>query len=301
MTQIVRSNREARAFATSAPTEANSTEVKSQFPAEPPQGKLAPTGGSAVRAATSVGAQIDHIVVVAQTLEQGIAWCEATLGITPNEGGEHKQFGTHNCLFKIATPQYPLAYFEIIAIKPDATNSIAPKAINTPSTGQKRINSARWFDMDDAALQKAVAVEPRLVHFVAQTPDIQAAKSALKLQGIDRGTAVEASRHTRKGRLEWKITVRDDGQRLFNGSLPSLIQWGKNADAEPLRLHPRNTLPRSGVSLQSVAVTSPSADKLQAAYTAIGLSGVTIAQGEPNLTVTLRTPKGVVTLQSMGI
>ena len=301
MTLIVRSNREARAFATSAPTEANSTEVKSQFPAEPPQGKLAPTGGSAVRAATSVGAQIDHIVVVAQTLEQGIAWCEATLGITPNEGGEHKQFGTHNCLFKIATPQYPLAYLEIIAIKPDATNSIAPQAINTPSTGQKRINSARWFDMDDAALQKAVAQEPRLVHFVAQTADIQAAKSALKLQGIDRGTAVEASRHTRKGRLEWKITVRDDGQRLFNGTLPSLIQWGKNADAEPLRLHPRNTLPRSGVALQSVAVTSPSADKLQAAYTAIGLSSVTIAHGEPNLTVTLRTPKGVVTLQSMGI
>ena len=301
MTQIVRSNREARAFATSAPTEANSTEVKSQFPAEPPQGKLAPTGGSAVRAATSVGAQIDHIVVVAQTLEQGIAWCEATLGITPNEGGEHKQFGTHNCLFKIATPQYPLAYFEIIAIKPDATNSIASQAINTPAIGQKRINSARWFDMDDAELQKAVAVEPRLVHFVAQTADIQAAKSVLKLQGIDRGTAVEASRHTRKGRLEWKITVRDDGQRLFNGTLPSLIQWGKNADADPLRLHPRNTLPRSGVSLQSVAVSSLSSDKLQAAYTAIGLSGVTIAQGEPNLTVTLRTPKGVVTLQSMGI
>ena len=274
MTLIVRSNREARAFATSAPTEATSTEVKSQ---------------------------IDHIVVVAQTLEQGIAWCEATLGITPNEGGEHKQFGTHNCLFKIATPQYPLAYFEIIAIKPDATNSIASQAINTPAIGQKRINSARWFDMDDAELQKAVAVEPRLVHFVAQTADIQAAKSVLKLQGIDRGTAVEASRHTRKGRLEWKITVRDDGQRLFNGTLPSLIQWGKNADAEPLRLHPRNTLPRSGVSLQSVAVTSLSSDKLQAAYTAIGLSGVTVSEGERNLTVTLRTPKGVVTLQSMGI
>ena len=274
MTLIVRFNREARAFASSANTEVTSTEVNSQ---------------------------IDHLVVVAQSLEQGIAWCEATLGITPNEGGEHKQFGTHNCLFKIATPQFPLAYFEIIAIKHDATNSIAPKAMNTPATGQKRINSARWFDMDNADLQKAVTQEPRLLHFVAQTADIQAAKSALKLQGIDRGTAVEASRHTRKGRLEWKITVREDGQRLFNGTLPSLIQWGKNTDSDPLRLHPRNTLPRSGVSLQSVAVTSPSADKLQAAYMAIGLSGVTVSEGEPNLTVTLRTPKGVVTLQSMGI
>ena len=37
----------------------------------------------------------------------------------------------------------------------------------------------------------------------------------------------------------------------------SLIQWGKANAEEPLRLHPRNTLPRSGVSLQSVAVTSP--------------------------------------------
>ncbi|HMS26112.1 MAG TPA: VOC family protein [Burkholderiaceae bacterium] len=245
--------------------------------------------------------QIDHIVVVAQCLEQGIAWCEATLGITPHEGGEHKQFGTHNCLFKIATPAFPLAYFEIIAINSNATNNIALQAINTPSTGQKRINSARWFDMDDAALQKAVAKEPRLVHFVAQSADIQAAKSALKLQGIDRGPAVEASRHTRKGRLEWKITVRDDGQRLFNGALPSLIQWGKATDAEPLRLHPRNTLPRSGVSLQSIAVTSPNADKLQAAYAAIGLTGVTLLNGEANLAITLRTPKGEVVLQSGGI
>ena len=84
----------------------------------------------------------------------------------------------------------------------------------------------------------SVAKEPRLVHFVANTDDIQAGRAALKAVGIDRGAAVEASRPTRKGRLEWKITVRDDGQRLFNGALPSLIQWGKNSDAEPLRLHP---------------------------------------------------------------
>ncbi len=296
MTLIVRSNREARAFATLAnPAMAS---VGAQFPAEPPQGKLVPTGGSAAHEVASVGAisQIDHLVVVAHTLEQGIAWCELTLGITPEAGGEHPQFGTHNRLFKIATPQFPLAYFEIIAI-----NNIANNQANTPAICQKYINSKRWFDMDDADLQKAVAEQPRLVHFVVQTPDIQAAKSALKLQGIDRGAAVEASRHTRKGRLEWKITVRDDGHRLFSGSLPSLIQWGKNGDADPLRLHPRNTLPRSGVSLQSVAVTSPSFDKLQAAYAAIGLTGVAVAAGEPNITVTLRTPKGVVTLQSFGV
>jgi catechol 2,3-dioxygenase-like lactoylglutathione lyase family enzyme len=249
--------------------------------------------------------QIDHIVVLARSLEQGVAWCEATLGITPETGGDHPQFGTHNRLFKIATPGFPLAYFEIIAIKNGATNNIANISINT-TAGDKNSASnkdlkARWFDMDDAALQAAVAKEPRLVHFVAQTDDIQAGRTALKALGIDRGPAVEASRHTRKGRLEWKITVRDDGQRLFNGALPSLIQWGKSNAAEPLRLHPRNTLPRSGVSLQSVAVTSPTPDKLQAAYDAIGLAGVTVSAGEANLMLTLKTPKGVVELESKGL
>jgi Glyoxalase-like domain len=252
--------------------------------------------------------QIDHIVVVARTLEQGVAWCEATLGITPETGGEHPQFGTHNRLFKIATPSFPLAYFEIIALKNNANfaiNNAANNSTNTSTIGKNtslnKDSKARWFDMDDAVLQAAIAKEPRLVHFVAQTDDIQAGRTALKALGIDRGPAVEASRHTRKGRLEWKITVRDDGQRLFNGALPSLIQWGKSGAAEPLRLHPRNTLPRSGVSLQSIAVTSPTPDKLKAAYEAIGLAGVALAEGEANLMVTLKTPKGVVTLQSYGI
>ncbi len=232
--------------------------------------------------------QIDHLVIVAQNLDQGVAWCEATLGITPGPGGEHKLFGTHNRLFKIATPAHPLAYCEIIAI-----NSEASRAADT---AQKR-----WFDMDDEALQKAVAVEPRLVHFVANTPDVQAVRTALNGLSIDRGPALEASRHSRKGLLQWQITVRGDGQRLFNGMLPTIIQWGKADDKEPLRLHPRNGLPRSGVSLQSITCTHPQAPALQAAHTAIGLAGVAVQEGPANLIATLQTPKGLVTLESKGL
>ena len=232
--------------------------------------------------------QIDHLVVVAKTLEQGVQWCEATLGVTPGPGGEHALYGTHNRLLKIATPAHPLAYLEIIAINP----------------GAKRTSAAatqRWFDMDDAALQAAVAKEPRLVHFVASTDEIQAARIALKAQGIERGPAMQASRHSRRGVLQWQITVREDGQRMFNGALPSLIQWGKPTDTEPLRLHPRNSLPRSGVTLQRIAVTHPSADKLQAAYEAMGLIGVALETGSANIVATLNTPKGVVELQSQGV
>jgi hypothetical protein len=232
--------------------------------------------------------QIDHLVVAAHTLEQGVQWCEATLGITPEAGGEHSQFGTHNKLFKIATPAHPLAYFEIIAINPGAKGPANP-------------NAKRWFDLDDPELRAAVAKEPRLVHFVASTDEMLPARIALKGLGIDRGPAMPASRHSRKGVLHWQISVREDGYRLFEGCLPTLIQWGKPDDAEPLRLHPRNSLPRSRVSLDSIAVSHPSAAKLQAAYAAIGLEGVAITEGPANLSATLKTPKGLVTLQSMGI
>lgn len=231
--------------------------------------------------------QIDHLVVVARTLEHGVQWCEATLGIVPGPGGEHRQYGTHNRLFKVATPAHPLAYCEIIAIDPDAPR--APGA------------ARRWFDMDDAALQAAVAAGPRLVHFVVNTDAIDAARAALQALEIDRGPAVAASRHSRRGLLQWRITVRKDGQRLFQGALPSLIQWGAPGAQDPLRLHPRNSLPRSGVTLRSLAVAHPSHALLQQAYDAIGLAGIALEAGPANLVATLQTPKGLVTLQSLGV
>ena len=150
-------------------------------------------------------------------------------------------------------------------------------------------------------VQAAVAMQPRLVHFVANTDDILGACAALQAQGVERGPVVAASRHSRRGLLQWRISVRDDGHRLFDGVLPSLIEWGKPGDAEPLRLHPRNSLPRSGVSLQGLSVTHPEAGRLQAAYAAIGLDGVKVQAGAANLVATLRTPKGEIRLESLGV
>ncbi|MEI6551450.1 MAG: VOC family protein, partial [Betaproteobacteria bacterium] len=139
--------------------------------------------------------QIDHLVVAAHTLQQGVEWCEATLGITPAAGGEHEKYGTHNRLFKIATPGFPVAYLEIIAINPDAVIDKKP-----PPT--------RWFDLDNQQLQTELATSPRLIHFVVNTSNIQDARHAWKAQGIDRGPIIHASRKTPKGLLQWQITVR---------------------------------------------------------------------------------------------
>lgn len=229
---------------------------------------------------------IDHLIVAAQTLDQGVQWCEATLGITPGPGGAHPQYGTHNRLLKIATPRHPMAYLEIIAVDPGAAPAAAGK---------------RWFDLDDAVLQAAIAKEPRLIHFVAGTTDIRGALAALQTQGLDRGPALVASRPSANGLLQWQISVREDGQRLFNGALPSLIQWGASRDREPLLRHPRNTLPRSKVSLDRIAVTHPEADTLRAAYAALGLTDIDITAGEADVAATLHTPRGIVTLHSLGV
>ena len=222
-------------------------------------------------------ARIDHLVVVADTLEQGSAWCERTLGVAPGPGGEHALMGTHNRLLRIATVDYPRAYFEVIARNP---------ASDGPQQGRRR-----WFDMDDPALNTSVREQgPRLAHWVVQVPDVRAAVGALARLGIDRGEVVQTSRPTPRGLLQWQITIRSDGQRLFDGCLPTLIEWGD--------VHPAATMPESGVTLHGLAVTHPEAALLSRAFAAIGLEGVRVEQGPSNLCATLLTPTGTVRLES---
>ena len=225
--------------------------------------------------------RVDHLVVAAATLAEGVAWCETTLGITPGPGGEHPLMGTHNRLFRVASSQFPLAYLEIIAINSGAPSPRADCA-------------SRWFDLDNSDLQRTLASDgPRLHHFVASMTHAGNGVDALATLGIDRGPLLQASRMTPSGLLTWKITVRDDGQRLFNGTLPTLIEWGA--------VHPAHNMPDSGVTLQALDVCHPQAELLRNAYRAIDLNGVGITQGPPSLVATLHTPKGIVQLNSQGI
>lgn len=219
---------------------------------------------------------IDHLVVMASDLAQGVAWCEATLGVTPGPGGEHPLMGTHNRLLKIATATHRTAYLEIIAINPGAAYALP--------TGARR-----WFDMDDAALQALIAQHgPQLVHWVAGVPDLAAALSTLATQGLDRGAAVAASRATPQGLLQWQISVRPDGQRLFDGCLPTLIQWGDT--------HPTQTMLESGVTLLSLQVQHPEAAALNTAFRSLSLPIPPATTGPARISAQLQTPKGLVTL-----
>lgn len=223
---------------------------------------------------------IDHLVVAATSLAEGVQWCERVLGITPGPGGEHGLMGTHNRLFSLASAAFPAAYLEIIAI-----HSGAPSA--------RPEGAKRWYDLDDLELQLLLRnTGPQLVHFVASTTRAGAGVRALARLGLDRGELLAASRGTAQGQLAWKITVREDGQRLFFGALPSLIQWDG--------VHPTHGMAPSGVELQSLQASHPRPDALRAAYEAIGLAGVALVQGAPDLVATLQTPRGPVRLASHG-
>jgi hypothetical protein len=223
---------------------------------------------------------IDHLVIAASTLAEGVAWCEQTLGVIPGPGGAHPLFGTHNRLLRLHTETGQACYLEIIAIDPAATP-------------QRAAPLARWFDLDHPALHKQLREQgPQLVHWVLRVPDIHATLANWQAQGLDRGPALTASRPTPQGLLQWRISVRGDGQRLMGGALPTLIEWGD--------VHPCDAMPDSGLTLSALTLHAPGTDTaaLQQALAVAGLQDSTVHthSAPAGLSARLRTPRGGVTV-----
>ena len=219
---------------------------------------------------TGAATAVDHLVVAAATLAQGVAWCEATLGITPGPGGSHALMGTHNRLCRIDGPGFANVYLEIIAIDPAA-----------PPPGR-----ARWFGLDDPALQARMATAPQLVHVVARSAMLDMHRWGLITVGHQPGNPVKAGRDTPLGRLEWQILLRDDGALLCGGALPTLIQWAG--------LHPTSAMSACGVALQSLQLHGLPLR----AREVLRLRGVAHRDSGPALRAAFNTPRGEVVLES---
>jgi hypothetical protein len=217
-------------------------------------------------------------VIAAPTLAEGVAWCEQTMGVIPGPGGAHPLFGTHNRLLRLHTETGQACYLEIIAIDPAATP-------------QRAAPLARWFDLDHPAMHKQLREQgPQLVHWVLRVPDIHATLADWQTQGLDRGPALTASRPTPQGLLQWRISVRDDGQRLMGGALPTLIEWGD--------VHPCDAMPDSGLTLSALTLHAPETTALQSALAAAKLNNpaVQLRSAPAGLSARLRTPRGDITL-----
>lgn len=205
-------------------------------------------------------AQLDHLVVAAATLAEGVAHIEDQLGVVPDPGGRHERYGTHNALLSLG----PDAYLEVIAIDPDAP---------PPST-------PRWFSLGTDQLSDQLRTTgPALIHWVVAVDTMDGVPA-------EHGEPVSLSR----GDNRWRLTVPQDGSLPQDGVLPSLIQWHTP--------RPSTQLQDRGVRLRQLALATPDPGALTARLSALGLANApTVIEAErPALRAILQSPQGLAAL-----
>ncbi|KVO95234.1 VOC family protein [Burkholderia ubonensis] len=221
---------------------------------------------------------LDHLVVAARTLDEGVRHVADALGIEPAGGGRHPLMRTHNALFGV----WGGLYLEVIAIDSDA-----PADTGAPPR-------PRLFALDDPALQARLAHGPFLAHWVARV-DRPRQLALWQRQYPARIPPVVAMP---RGDLSWGLTVPDDGafpawQGAGDGLVPSLIQWDGPR-------HPSDALPRDGVALKALKGIHPRADTVREQLDWLGaahLLDLEAGDGAPALVAEFDTPQGTRTLR----
>lgn len=213
--------------------------------------------------------KLDHLVIGAATLEQGVNYVRDELGVDIPKGGEHPLMGTHNHVMKLGDD----LFIEVIAVNPDADAPSRP----------------RWYGLDDPSIQNSLEQSPRLLTWAANTDKLVPLMSKTEFQ-FGESTLVT------RGDLSWVFAVPDDGRLLASGMLPSLLQWHTNN-------HPANNMADLNVRFNSLSVHHPCAEWLTSILEAIDaldlVNVVALKANElPYLSAEFETPNGVVELNS---
>jgi Glyoxalase-like domain len=203
---------------------------------------------------------LDHLVVAAANLPEGVAHVERLLGVKMTPGGQHVFMGTHNAVLRLGND----CYLEVIAIDPSLPAPPRP----------------RWFGLDDPALQASLAKSPRLIHWVARTNDIVAAQA---MASDILGPVVSASR----GTLNWKITIPNAGALPGDGAFPTLIEW-------PSGDHIAGKMADCDCRLVELTIVHPDADRFRENLPQLAGPRVQFKQGRTvQLSAALMTPFGL--------
>lgn len=165
--------------------------------------------------------ELDHLVIAAADLADGVRWVEERLGVTMDAGGRHEVFGTHNCLLSLG----PDCYLEVIAVDPEA-----------PPPGR-----ARWFELDTDAMRARLTEGPALVHWVVRVPSLAGERHVMELS---------------RGSNRWALTVAPGGRMPMGGIAPSRILWHTTPPAS-LLLDKGVRLDTLSISTPDVAVLHP--------------------------------------------
>jgi len=213
--------------------------------------------------------KLDHLVIGANTLEQGVAYVEDLLGVAMPFGGVHRQLGTHNHLMQLGRD----VFLEVIAVNPDGDRPAGP----------------RWYGLDDPFVRARIQRQPTLLTWVVDTTNIHDL-----LMGANHSFG-EPQRISR-GALSWDFGVTDDGRMIAGGMLPYVIQWHTDR-------HPAAKMADRDCRLQGLEIHHPFPRWIEAALASIGaLDLVSIhplpKNAIPCLAADIETPNGRIHLKS---
>ena len=212
---------------------------------------------------------IDHLVIGAESLQQGVEYVRTQLGVEIPFGGAHPKMGTHNHLMQLGEN----LFLEVIAINPDIPSPARP----------------RWFGLDDPHLRHSLLKQPRLLAWVVNTPDI---KTLIDQAKFDFGQPELISR----GELSWLFGLPDDGRLLAGGMLPYLMQWHSTH-------HPAGAMPDRACRLETLSIYHPRPAWLARILDSIGINAQIQIQplpdnATPYMLASIKTPGGIKPLSS---
>lgn len=204
--------------------------------------------------------RIDHITVTAPSLNKGSDLVYERLGIRPQQGGEHPRMGTHNLLLRLGESMF----LEVIAINRAATKPL----------------QARWFGLDALPLNAPAM----LASWVARTDNIHELAS-VAIEPLGRPEPMS------RGKLEWLISIPEDGSVPLGGAAPLLIEWQAAA-------HPAAAMVDMGCSLVALELQHPEPLRVKALLENLDFSEPSVrvtvnGSATPSLIAHIRTPNGL--------
>lgn len=209
--------------------------------------------------------KLDHITVIAPSLQDGVSHVRSCLDMDVPFGQRHEYMGTHNHLLQLGGG----IYLEIVALDP---NGEGP-------------DRRRWFGLDD---QEQVRSDwnwgRRLRSWVARTDD------------MDDLLAEHSGVFGRKiplpmDRPVFDFAIPDDGSLPLGGALPSVIdRRGK--------LRSMDNIADLGATLKSFTLEHPEAQMVQEMSDSMEISGgPVVIQGDTFCYIAeIETPTGIKTL-----
>ncbi|CAN7425552.1 VOC family protein [Acidovorax sp. LjRoot66] len=206
---------------------------------------------------------LDHLSIIAPSLEEGVAHVRECLGIDMPQGRKHPDMGTHNHLLRLGDD----VYLEVITIDP-----AAPPPVD-----------ARWFGLDDRdAVQTAWDAGLCLRGWVARTQQMDA---VLAQHGHLLGRKAQLSAGAAP---PYFFAIPAGGALPLAGVAPSVIDRGQ-------RPPPIASMPDLGARLARFTIEHPEPDMVLAVYAGLGIENAPHVEKGDRLRyrAEIRTPAGI--------